>query len=364
MFELAVTQPDRADFLTHLTAELLSCWQRHESNNIDAVRFEYQSSAKGAVRTKACELASYLGFYRASAIPRNALRDVFGVDGLDRAYGLLEDQFSRDVFVKVLAYRILGPQHVRLPLNNAEYWNLRQSADRYAEKRGTVTGIPILGSLDLFNFDGTRLHCHLLNILNTFLLEQYRCARASIGVRKGDVVVDAGGCWGDTTLYFARIASEVFCFECIPSNITIIDENLGMNRDLSVRVKVIHKALWDRPQRHLVFSDTGPGSRPASDGAGVDVETETIDHFVMANALERVDFIKMDIEGSEPEALVGAEHTIRKHRPQLAISVYHDLRHFASIPLWIAGLGLGYRFYLDHFTIHAEETVLFARSDS
>ena len=51
--------------------------------------------------------------------------------------------------------------------------------------------------------------------------------------------------------------------------------------------------------------------------------------------MERVDFIKMDIEGAEPKALIGAERTIREHRPQLAISVYHDLKHFASI---LAGL--------------------------
>jgi hypothetical protein len=77
--------------------------------------------------------------------------------------------------------------------------------------------------------------------------------------------------------------------------------------------------------------------------------------------LRKVDFIKMDIEGSEPEALMGAEQTIRKHRPKLAIAIYHDLRHFASIPHWIHDLNLGYKFYIGHFTIHAEETVLFAR---
>lgn len=94
------------------------------------------------------------------------------------------------------------------------------------------------------------------------------------------------------------------------------------------------------------------------------METQSIDDFVAANSVARVDFIKMDIEGAEPDALIGAEKTIRKHRPQLAISVYHDLRHFASIPRWIADLNLGYRLYLDHFTIHAEETVLFARAES
>jgi len=358
-----MTHLDRADFLTHLTSELVASGTPREFNNIDRARFDHSYSAKTVFKEKVLGLAASLGFYRAAVISHGQLRDILKTDGLDEVYGLFPDQLSRDLFVRLLAYRILGHRHVRLPLNNEKYWQVRRSVDKYAEKRATVTGVPILGSLDLFNFNGIRLHAHALNILNTFLLEQYRSARGGIGVRQDDVVIDAGGCWGDTALYFARTASRVFCFECIPSNIKIIDENLGMNPVLCARIKVIHKALWNRSQENLAFKDTGPGSRPGSDGAGVGVETETLDHFVSANALGRVDFIKMDIEGSEPEALVGAEQTIRKHRPQLAISIYHDLRHFASIPRWIADLGLGYRLYLEHFTIHAEETILFARSD-
>jgi FkbM family methyltransferase len=351
-------------FGEHFTEELLSCWQRHEPGNVDRERFAERSSIGTRARSRVRELASYFGFYRASALPYDQLREVFNVDGLGDAYGLLEDEKSRDLFVKVLAYRVLGNRHVRLPLNTAEYWRLRRSMDNYVEKRDSVGQIPILGTLDLCNFHGIRLHAHRVGILNAFLLEQYRCARAGIGVKPSDVVVDAGGCWGDTALYFAQDAAQVYCFECMPSNIKIIQENLALNPVLGAKINVIQKALWSRSQENLVFNDTGPGSRPGSDGAGVDVETQTLDDFVSANSVERVDFIKMDIEGAEPEALVGAERTIRKHRPQLAISVYHDLRHFASIPRWIAGLGLGYRLYLDHFTIHAEETVLFARSDS
>jgi hypothetical protein len=72
-----------------------------------------------------------------------------------------------------------------------------------------------------------------------------------------------------------------------------------------------------------------------------------------------VDFIKMDIEGAEMQALRGAEESIRRFRPKMAITVYHSLEDFWEIPKWIAQLGLGYRFYLRHFTIHQEETVLF-----
>jgi FkbM family methyltransferase len=362
-FELDVTGPGRADFLTHFLSELLRDSQRREFNNTDQLRFPGSSSSKTSIREKIIRLAASRGFYRAATVDQDRLREVLKTEGLDDAYRLFQDQFSRDLFVKLLVYRILGHQHVRLPLNNKQYWKAQRSLDQYVEKRGSVTGVPIVGSLDLINFKGVRLQAHALNILNTFILEQYRCARAGIGVRQDDVVIDAGGCWGDTALYFAQNASQVFCFECVPSNIKIIDENLGMNSDLSSRVKVIHKALWNRSQERLVFKDTGPGSRPSLDGGGVEVETETLDHFVSVSSVERVDFIKMDIEGSEPEALFGAEQTIRKHRPQLAISIYHDVRHFAAIPQWITSLDLGYRLYLDHFTIHAEETVLFARAD-
>jgi FkbM family methyltransferase len=359
-----VALPDQTAiaFLTNLTLELLISCQRRQFNNIDRLRFNYPSSTKALLKNKILGLAARLGFYRAALWDAELLTEALKTDGLAHAYGLLHDQFSKDLFIKLLAYRILGHQHVCLPLNNKKYWALRQSVDNYLEDSGTVAGIPILGSLDLFNFDGIRLHAHAMNIVNTFLLEQYRCERAGIGVKGGDVVIDAGGCWGDTALYFAQSAAQVFCFECMPSNIEIIEENLRMNPDLATKIKVIRKALWNKSQEMLAFQDSGPGSRPGSGVSAVDVETQTLDDFVSANSVERVDFIKMDIEGSEPNALIGAEQTIRSHRPQLALSIYHQQNHFALIPEWIASLGLGYRLYLDHFTIHAEETVLFARS--
>jgi FkbM family methyltransferase len=359
---LTVHDQARMSFVEHFTEELLWCWQRHEPGNVDRERFVAPPSIATRARSKVRELASYFGFYRASALPYDLLREVFNIEGLGHAYGLLEDEKSRDLFVKVLAYRVLGNRHVRLPLNNAEYWKLRRSLDKYVEKRDAVES-PVLGALGICNFDQMRLHVHPLAILHTFLLEQYRCPRAGVGVKPGDIVIDAGGCWGDTALYFASNAAQVFCFECTPSNLKIIGENLALNPSLGVKIIVVQKALWNKSGEKLVFKEMGPGSRASSDGTGVLVETQSLDDFVASNAIQRVDFIKMDIEGAEMDALIGAERTIRKHRPQLAISIYHDLSHFASIPNWIAGLNLGYRLYLDHFTIHEEETVLFARSN-
>lgn len=352
-------------FLTHLVSELLRSCPRREFDNLDRVRFPSPPPPlRTAAKNKLIELAATRGFYRASAISDDLLNQVLKTPGLANAYGLLEDQTSKDLFVKLLAYRILGHRHVRLPANNARYWELRRSLGQYVEKRDVIREVPILGSLDLCKIKGIRLQVHHLGILNTFLLEQYRCLRGGIGVKPGDVVIDAGGCWGDTALYFAQNAAHVFCFECMPSNVKIIRENLALNPSLARKISVVQKALWSRPGETFVFEDSGAGSHRSPDGSGVEVETQTIDEFVSANSLLRVDLIKMDIEGSEPDALIGGERTIRRDRPQLAISLYHDLSHFASIPNWIAGLKLGYRFYLDHFTIHQEETILFARSDS
>jgi FkbM family methyltransferase len=345
-----------------LTSVLLNCSLRHELNNVDRLRFT--PPFKEEVQNRLLDLAASVGLYRPSVVRFDMLMDIFKTPGMEQAYGLFQDQSSRDLFLLLLAYRILGHKHVRLPINDARYWKLRKSLDKYIEKSDTITQIPTLGSLDLCNVNGIRLHTHRLGLLNIFILQQYRCSRARIGVDQGDVVIDAGGCWGDATLYFAQDAAQVFCFECIPSNIAIIDKNIRLNPALGSRISVIQKALWNRSGETLVFKNSGPGSRHASDGSGIDVETQTIDDFAAANSLNSVDFIKMDIEGSELQALLGAERTIRTHRPKLAISIYHDIDHFASIPNWIAGLDLGYQFYLDHFTIYPEETVLFASTDS
>ena len=57
-------------------------------------------------------------------------------------------------------------------------------------------------------------------------------------------------------------------------------------------------------------------------------------------------YIKMDIEGSELQALKGAEATIKKHRPFLAVCLYHRKNDLIEIPLYIKSLGVEYDYYL------------------
>ena len=83
------------------------------------------------------------------------------------------------------------------------------------------------------------------------------------------------------------------------------------------------------------------GSWQISIGTGVtaansgQVRSIAIDNYVASAGLPSVDFLKMDIEGAEGPALVGARETIKKYRPRLGISVYDSLQELFELPWWL-----------------------------
>jgi hypothetical protein len=62
------------------------------------------------------------------------------------------------------------------------------------------------------------------------------------------------------------------------------------------------------------------------------IRLTTVDALVRQFGLDRVDLIKMDIEGAEVRALRGATETIRRFRPRLAIATYHTPSDLAGVP--------------------------------
>ena len=82
---------------------------------------------------------------------------------------------------------------------------------------------------------------------------------------------------------------------------------------------------------------------------------------------EDVTLIKMDIEGSELSALMGAEKIIKRCFPKLAICVYHRVDDFITIPQYIRSLSsdkIRYKFYMRHHAAWMAETVLYAIPES
>jgi len=365
------------DFGARLASTIGENAHRLNVENIDALRFPGESVA--FKRVSRAVLAAPLGVFSAlHVIPpweRQGIAESLRAmkqheEQLEWLHGRLADEESRRLLAQIIAYRVLGSRRMKMPLNRPQFWRERDAVSGLTTRRD-IGSAGMLGAMDEFDLRPIgwpmRMRAHALNIHNTFMLEQYRLARPgapTVEVRPGDTVIDAGACWGDTSLYFAARAGDggrVFAYEFVPENLAVLETNLRLNPALAARVTVVAKALWRKDGVSLGYSPEASASEVRLDSNGERVAiTGSLDGLVEDMALDQLDFVKMDIEGAEPEALRGAERAIRRFRPRLAICVYHYLHHLWDIPRWIQGLGIGYSLHLGHFTIHKEETVLFA----
>jgi FkbM family methyltransferase len=146
-------------------------------------------------------------------------------------------------------------------------------------------------------------------------------------VRRGDVVLDCGAHVGVFTYRsLLRGASQVVAIEPDPVNLECLRRNFS--REIaSGRVVLVPKGVWSSVTT-LSFSESKLTSGSNSfvseqGGAKMELSVTTIDELVKELHLPRVDYVKMDIEGSEREALKGAHNTIRTFRPRLMLDMYH-----------------------------------------
>ena len=169
--------------------------------------------------------------------------------------------------------------------------------------------------------------------------------------------VDAGAFDGDTLLDFLSRVKGHFerydAFELCQSNYRRLFDRVSALQEHG-RIRVFELGLADAPGE-VVYGEAGMDS---SIGIGEKSgRVDTLDHVLGGR---KVTFIKMDIEGFELKALRGAEQTIRKWKPVLAICVYHEVSHLWEIPLYLKSLVPEYRIYLRHHTQLGYETVCYA----
>jgi len=162
------------------------------------------------------------------------------------------------------------------------------------------------------------------------------------------VFIDCGSFDGDTiqTMIDLNIPfSNAFCFEPDPKTFAnLVDrlERLSINN----YVTAYKKGVWSESTT-LHFCPTNDGASHLSwDGSGIFLDVVSLDNFL--NEQQHVAMIKMDIEGSEMEALEGAINTIQRERPILAISVYHKFSDITKIPLFLMERLERYTFLLRH----------------
>lgn len=178
-----------------------------------------------------------------------------------------------------------------------------------------------------------------------------------LGLSKdGEVFYDVGGFDGYTSLEFARHCpgyAGIHIFEPEPDNFVKSSKALSAHRDV-----VLHKAGLSSEARQLSFTPSGSGSR-VSDLGSVEISVVRLDDL---DNLQAPTFLKMDIEGAEFPAIRGAEQTIRRARPKMAIAIYHyagGMAPFWQIPELVMPMIGECKVYVRHYTESIYETVMF-----
>ncbi len=190
-----------------------------------------------------------------------------------------------------------------------------------------------------------------------------------VNVKSGDVVFDCGANVGVfTRTALNRGARLVISVEPAPGTVECLRRNFE-HEIADGHVIVVPKGVWDKEDTlELNLGDDGNTTGDSfvlgrNQKNKVKVPLTTIDHLFAELKLPRVDFIKMDIEGSEKAALRGGAETIRKFSPRMAIAAEHLPDDVTAIPQTVAAISPRYSVhptsYKDAFMDIKPEVLLF-----
>ena len=240
----------------------------------------------------------------------------------------------------------------------AAYQVVNVARGPWRSKQVVVTRDGLRWSLDLR--EGIDLSIYLFGAFEPSVVRRYRRL-----VSPGDVVVDIGANVGAHTLPLARAAGEagrVVAFEPTGWAYSKMLVNLGLNPELGARVTAVQAMLVspDEPQLPPAIYSSWPlasGSElhPLHRGRLMSTDEAravTLDDYLAGSGPDRVDFLKIDVDGAEPEVLAGAASTIDRHRPRIVIEMapcaYEDNEGFVATDgferIVDSLLGQGYRF--------------------
>jgi FkbM family methyltransferase len=140
-------------------------------------------------------------------------------------------------------------------------------------------------------------------------------------IAPGAACLDVGANIGNHALHFAKAFERVVAFEPHPRNFRL----LSFNAELAPNVTPLNLGASSAPGRvdveegRLNLAASGIGR--AGGGASVAFELARIDDVPEVQALDRIAFMKFDVEGHERQALEGARETILKHKPLIVLEV-------------------------------------------
>ena len=269
-------------------------------------------------------------------------------------YDMLEDNISKKFFNKAVIYRYMLSFYPEafMTIKNALHLVFKYSVVdiRY------WTFKRILFLIQRFKYP---LEIEVWITFYIFGLKQYNIKNI-FEVKNDAVIFDIGAWKGDTAYFFSKKCSDnaqIYAFE--PDNYAFqilekIKEKYKLNNVITKNV------LLSNAEKEIDFVSMIENTPTIKKNA------ITIDKFVEENDIEKIDYIKMDVEGAERTILEGGVKTIKKFKPHLAIAIYHGgklfMEDFYDIPLFIKNImGEDYQYYIRTFSPWCGETILFCK---
>lgn len=173
------------------------------------------------------------------------------------------------------------------------------------------------------------------------------------GKNEDEVFLDCGAYDGISLKTFLKengtYFSHYYGFEPDHANYIRLEQYIDtLESNLKAKITCIPKAVSDVVGDEKLYALAGPGSFMADIG-NQEVSCLDIDFYMKDN---KVTYIKMNIEGAEKKALIGARKTISTWKPKLAIAGYHKTSDLWEIPLLMNAYRPDYKIYLRSYMNH------------
>lgn len=196
-----------------------------------------------------------------------------------------------------------------------EVSNIKRNGNIYSIRNGEVKFC--LPDLDLSHGEFIQNRIFLerdyFEIFHLSMLKEY--------IKENAVILDVGANIGNHTIFFAKEcnARKIYCFEPTQKTFQILKENIKINR-LDYMVDAMNIALGNKNSKvDVIVNAKDAGSNYVEENVKGDTALSTLDSLSIN---DKIDFIKIDVEGYEYEVLKGMEKTIAKDKPMLFIEIF------------------------------------------
>ena len=297
------------------------------------------------------DISEYVREHTLDEMISYALRNSFYTHGYRYSSGKLNDQIDELNKLTSGKYTIVLGDTIK-----EEVTDIKQNLDRYGELHETLL-VDDLSKKTLIELLAYRLTRNEKYIISAYCEKsQQYFDNSLVFFEKDCVYVDCGGFDGYTAAEFmlnCPYYKKVYIYEPIEQYFDLCRKNLA---HLEMSNIILRNAAVYSSNTTLTFSKNVAGNSKLDASGKIMVNGVTLDNDIS----EQIDFIKMDIEGSEKEALLGAKRHINQEAPILAICIYHNPGDLWEIPFLIKELNKNYDLYLRHHTTGTDETVIYA----